>query len=75
MSRASGQWDLEPVIKMLKDEEDMIPIKNIARYQQKIERLDTLSDGDRDFLSCIRFVKQLSDPDSVNDEEDAQNTK
>ena len=73
MSRASGHWDVEPVIEMLKDEDNMIPVKHIALYQKGIERLDSLNDDEKEFLDGIRMAvgMQLDD----DEEDDPENKK
>ena len=73
MSRASGRWDVEPVIEMLKDEDNMIPVKHIALYQKGIERLDSLNDDEKEFLDGIRMAVGMQLDDDEDD--DPEHTK
>ena len=76
MDRASGNWDIEPVISMLKDDENMIPIKHIAFYQKGIERLPTLNNDEREFLKCISFTaREMTSHSSYVEDEDVKNEK
>ena len=76
MDRASGNWDIEPVISMLKDDENMIPIKHIAFYQKGLERLPTLNDDEREFLKCISFTaREMTSHSSYVEDEDVKNEK
>ena len=75
MDRGSGHWDIEPVIDMLKDDDNMIPIKNIAFYQQGIEKLPSLTDNEREFLKHIRVIREVVSDYVEEDNGDAENTK
>ena len=70
IAQASGHWDVEPVIKMLASEDNMISIESIALYQRGIEKLPSLNDDEQDFLECIKFALQVVE--TMKDEENVE---